>query len=154
MKVDPSGIDVIAPNLKKRFSGVTSTVVRLVPLQAREIAIAGTGPALPDEMPQIALSTLPLMPRSGPSGPRVWHARRNTEMLAGLMLKWLLRKNFRMLFTSAAQRRHSAYTRWLLRRMDHVVATSARAQRHDHDRDCCRKPPDSAHLRPLARSRH
>ena len=30
-----------------------------------------------------------------------------------------------MLFTSAAQRRHTAYTRWLLRRMDAVVATSA-----------------------------
>ena len=86
---DPAQIDVIAPNFKKRLSGVTSTVIRLVPLQAREIPIATTGPELPADMPQIPLSALPLMSRSGPSGARVWHARRNIEMLAGLGLKYL-----------------------------------------------------------------
>ena len=29
---DVNGIDVIAPNFKRRLSGVTATVVRLVPL--------------------------------------------------------------------------------------------------------------------------
>ena len=40
MRVDVSRVEVVAPNLKRRYSGVTSTVLRLVPLQAREIGIA------------------------------------------------------------------------------------------------------------------
>ena len=124
---DPAGIDVIAPNLKRRYSGVTSTVVRLIPVQAREIAIATAGPVLPDDLPRIPLARLLTMSRSGPSGHRVWHARRNTEMLAGLALKYLLGKRLKLLFTSAAQRRHTGYTRWLIRRMDALVATSAKS---------------------------
>ena len=116
-------IEVIAPNLKRRYSGVTSTVLRLVPLQAQSIGIVATGPKLPGGIPRIPLWRLPFLPRR----PIVWHARRNLEMLAGLALKHLLRKDFRLLFTSAAQRRHSRYTRWLIRRMDAVVATSARS---------------------------
>jgi len=124
---DPARLDVLAPNFKRRFSGVTSTVLRLVPLQARAIAIASCGPRLPDDLPQIRMRQLLSMSRSGPSGARVWHARRNTEMLAGLALKVLLRKRLKLLFTSAAQRRHTPYTRWLIRQMDAVIATSARS---------------------------
>ncbi|MBF9059732.1 glycosyltransferase [Rhodobacterales bacterium HKCCSP123] len=120
-------VDVIAPNFKRRLSGVTSTVVRLVPVQAREIAIAACGPCLPENLPRIAVGALLAMPRRGPSGARVWHARRNSEMLAGLILKHVLRKELRLVFTSASQRRHTGYTRWLIRQMDHVVAASARS---------------------------
>ena len=121
------GIEVIAPNFKRRLSGVTSTVVRLVPIQAQEIAIAAAGPALPDFVPQVRLRDLPAMSRNGPSGgPRVWHARRNVEMIGGLVLRGLFAKNLRLLFTSASQRRHSWLTRALIRRMDAVIATSAR----------------------------
>ncbi|MGR3802660.1 glycosyltransferase family 4 protein [Marinibacterium profundimaris] len=117
-------ISVIAPNLKKRWSGVTSTVFRLVPVQKSQIGIACTGPNLPPELPKITLIGLIFMRARKP---RIWHARRNTEMLAGLALKWILRKNLKLVFTSAAQRAHSRYTRWLIRRMDAVVATSAKA---------------------------
>lgn len=123
MKVDASTIDVIAPNLKRRWSGVSSTVVRLVPLQARDIAIAACGPRLPDDVPRLSLWQVLTLNRR----PRVWHARRNIEMLAGLALKHVLRKRLRLMFTSAAQREHSDYTRWLIRRMERVVATSARS---------------------------
>ena len=44
---DPRQIDVIAPNFKRRLSGVTSTIVRLVPIQAQDIAIAAVCPVLP-----------------------------------------------------------------------------------------------------------
>lgn len=117
-------IKVIAPNLKKRWSGVTSTVFRLVPMQRNQINIACTGPRLPKDMPRITLLQLIFM-RARIH--RIWHARRNTEMLAGLALKWILGKNLTLIFTSAAQRKHSHYTRWLIRRMDSVVATSAKA---------------------------
>ena len=45
--VDPRQLQVIAPNFKRRLSGVTATVVRLVPVQSFEIAIAATGPVIP-----------------------------------------------------------------------------------------------------------
>lgn len=125
-QLDPKNISVIAPNFKRRLSGVTATVVRLVPVQAEKIAIAATGPVLPDHVPQIPLRSLLSMTRRGPRGARVWHARRNVEMIGGLALKYLLRKRLRLMFTSASQRKQTGLTRWLIRRMDHVVATSDR----------------------------
>ncbi len=122
--LDPGQIDVLAPNFKRRLSGVTATVVRLVPLQAHQIAIAAVAPALPDHVPQISRVRLLTMPRFGPNGPRVWHARRNSEMLAGLILKHLFRKRLKLLFTSASQRHHTGYSKWLIRQMDHVISTS------------------------------
>jgi mannosyltransferase len=55
--------------------------------------------------------------------PLIWHARRNNEMIVGVVLRslgWPLR----LVFTSAAQRHHSWITRWLIRRMDAIIATS------------------------------
>jgi mannosyltransferase len=55
--------------------------------------------------------------------PLIWHARRNDEMIAGVVLRslgWPLK----LVFTSAAQRHHSWLTRWLIRRMDAIIATS------------------------------
>ncbi len=115
--------DVIAPNLKRRLSGVTATIARLVPVQAGMIGIAATGPGLPDNVPHIPLWRCAILPRDRW---RVWHARRNTEMLAGLFLRHVCFRRLRLLFTSASQRRHSAYTKWLISRMDAVVATSRR----------------------------
>lgn len=114
---------VIAPNLKYRLSGVTATIARLVPLQRAKVAIRATGPGLPSRTPHLPLWRVALLPRRVP---RVWHARRNTEMLAGLAFRYVLGKRFRLLFTSASQRRHSGYSRWLIGRMDRVIATSAK----------------------------
>ncbi|MFO7772300.1 MAG: glycosyltransferase family 4 protein [Roseovarius gahaiensis] len=116
-------IDVIAPNFKSRMSGVTSTVFRLVPIQARGMAVATCGPNIPDDIPQIPPACLPTLGRRR----RVWHARRNNEMLAGIALKYLLRKDLKLMFTSAAQRDHKPLTKWMIRRMDKVVATSAKS---------------------------
>ena len=125
--VDIGEIDILAPNLKKRMSGVTSTVFRLVPVQARSMRIATVGPAIPADIPQVSLLDVALMARKGPSGVRVWHARRNIEMVVGLLLKTVLRKRLRLVFTSAAQRDHKPFTKWLIRRMDRVIATSSKS---------------------------
>ena len=156
-QIDLNQIDVIAPNFKKRYSGVTSTVIRLVPIQAREIAICAAAPDLPAEVPQVKPGALWTMARNGPSGARVWHARRNNEMVAGLLLKYLLGKRLKLLFTSAAQRRHTGFTRWLIRRMDSVIATSSRSAsylerdatviRHGIDCDLFQPVADRAALR-------
>jgi mannosyltransferase len=118
-------IEVIAPNLKRRLSGVTATVLRLIPMQARQIGIVTTGPGLPPELPHIPLTACLTLPRRRW---RVWHARRNTEMALGLILRHIFRRRLRMMFTSAAQRHHKGFTRWLIRQMELVVATSDKAK--------------------------
>jgi len=122
-------IDVIAPHFKRRLSGVTSTVVQLAPRQIQAgVRLATLGPGLPDHLPKMRyrdLFTCWFRPKG--RSHRIWHARRNNEMLAGVILRDLLRMPFKLLFTSAAQRRHSRYTKWLISKMDGVVATSARS---------------------------
>ncbi|WOI57576.1 glycosyltransferase family 4 protein [Palleronia sp. LCG004] len=146
---------VIAPNFKRRLSGVTSTIVRLVPLQAREIAIRATGPGLPDHVPHLSLGQVAALPRRVS---RVWHARRNVEMLGGLALKNLLfHRRLRLVFTSASQRQHTGLTKWLIARMDAVVATSGRSAayldrpatviRHGIDTEAFAPATDRAELR-------
>ena len=123
-EIDAAEIEVVAPNLKRRLSGVTATVVRLIPVQARMIGIATTGPGLPADLPHIPLARAATLPRDRW---RVWHARRNTEMALGLIFRRLLGRRYRLLFTSAAQRRHTGFTRWLIRRQDALIATSPQA---------------------------
>ncbi|MFB2532089.1 glycosyltransferase family 4 protein [Paracoccus sp. p4-l81] len=147
-------IDVIAPNLKRRLSGVTATVVRLVPVQARMIGIVATGPGLPPQVPHLPLARVAMLPRNRT---RVWHARRNTEMALGLAFRHILRLPLKLLFTSASQRAHSGYTKWLIGQMDGIVATSARTAAyldrpadvilHGIDADAFRPADDRAALR-------
>ncbi len=122
-------VEIIAPNFKRRLSGVTSTIVQLIPCQIRlGIRIATLGPGLPEGLAQLRWSQLLSLWRP-PVGRhhRVWHARRNNEMATGILLRHVLRMPVKLLFTSAAQRRHTAYTKWLIRRMDAVIATSDRS---------------------------
>ena len=148
---------VIVPNLKQRLSGVTATIVRLLPVQARSINIAAFGFGLPDSLPRISLRQLLCPPSKNQNPWRIWHARRNTEMLLGLCLKHLLRQKFKLLFTSASQRVHTRYTRFLISKMDAVVAVSAKTQSylkrpstvimHGIDADAFHPPADRATLR-------
>ena len=145
---------IVAPNLKRRLSGVTATVVRLIPVQARMIDIRATGPGLPADVPHIPLWRAATLPRDRW---RVWHARRNTEMALGLILRRILRRRYRLLFTSAAQRRHTGFTRWLIRQQDALIATSPQAASylerpatvilHGVDTDVFHPAPDRAALR-------
>ncbi|WP_037314520.1 glycosyltransferase family 4 protein [Ruegeria halocynthiae] len=117
-------IEVIAPNLKHSLSGVTTTVIRLLPIQKKMIGIVATGPGLPNDLPHIRLIRVPFLSNQTR---RVWHARRNTEMLMGLFLRTVLRRNLKLLFTSAAQRDHSGFTKWLISKMDALIATTPQA---------------------------
>ena len=126
--VDIADIEVIAPNFKRRLSGVTSTIVQLIPIQVRTLRIATLGPGLPAGLPAIGwrqLGGLLRRPRGRPF--RIWHARRNIEMIAGVLLRDVLRAPLRLVFTSAAQRNHQPLTKWLIRRMDAVIATNQRS---------------------------
>lgn len=126
--VDMHAVEIVAPNFKRRLSGVTSTIIQLIPLQAKTRGIAAFGPGLPASLPKIAWRQAPaLLARPSRTPFRIWHARRNTEMLAGVALKHLFLAPLKLVFTSAAQRRHKRFTKWLIRRMDRVIATSQRS---------------------------
>ncbi|PYE86525.1 glycosyltransferase family 4 protein [Phyllobacterium leguminum] len=127
---EPIGdIEIVAPNFKRQLSGVTSTIVQLIPLQRRlGLRIATLGPGLPAGLPKISwLSLLRLWGRPKRRDVRLWHARRNNEMIAGVLMRDALRIPLRLVFTSAAQRNHKPFTKWLIRHMDAVIATSARS---------------------------
>jgi len=126
--VDIARVEVVAPNFKRRLSGVTSTIVQLVPLQAASLRIATLGPGLPDTLPRIRWwQVLSLLRRPQGRRHRIWHSRRNVEMIGGIVLRDLLRAPMRLVFTSAAQRDHKPFTKWLIRRMDAVIATNPRS---------------------------
>ena len=120
---------VIIPNLNRRFSGITSTVARLLPHQACELRIASVGYRIPCEIARLRWRDVIGITRTAlPGGrPRLFHARRNNEMLVGFILKYLLGCKLHLMFTSTAQRRHSRWTRYLYRRMDTLLSTSPRA---------------------------
>ncbi|MBD8554950.1 glycosyltransferase family 4 protein [Rhizobium sp. CFBP 8762] len=124
---DMKTVTVIAPHFKRRLSGVTSTVIQLIPKQrALGLGIVTLGPGLPGHIASMRWRDL-LSLWSAPSGykHRIWHARRNNEMLTGIIFKSVFRMKLKLLFTSAAQRHHKPFTRWMIRHMDAVVATSA-----------------------------
>ena len=125
-RVKLGDVAVVSPSLHWNYSGITATIIALAPRQARDVPIASVGPFLPPEVPQIRFRDLLLHGWSRPLGfrYRIWHARRNNEMILGVLLKHLLRQPWKLVFTSAAQRPHSPLTRWLTRRMDGLIATS------------------------------
>jgi mannosyltransferase len=125
---DISDVEVIAPNFKRRLSGVTSTIIQLVPVQrALGQKVATLGPGLPTGLPRIGYcALLRLWGRPKGRSLRVWHARRNVEMLPAIVLRDVLRMKLKVVFTSASQRKHSGWTKFLIKRMDAVIATSNR----------------------------
>ena len=122
-------IEIIVPNLNSRYSGVTTAVTAVVPHQVQEFGFAQTGYAVPLDIPFLGLRELiRLTAHPLPNGrPRIFHARRNIEMLAGLVLRSVFGRKLHLVFTSVAQRRHSAWTRFLYRRMDTLISTSPRS---------------------------
>jgi mannosyltransferase len=114
-------LQLIVPNLHRRYSGVTATNRMVAPKLARRFRAAWLGSDAPDGIARMAATDLLKLWRR--RTPLIWHARRNDEMIFGVLLKalgWPLK----LVFTSAAQRRHSRLTRWLIRRMDAIIATS------------------------------
>jgi mannosyltransferase len=118
----PADLQLIVPNLHRRYSGVTATNRMVAPKLANMFRAAWLGPDAPEGIAAIGPAGLLKLWRR--RAPLIWHARRNNEMIAGVLLRafgWPLK----LVFTSAAQRHHSWITRWLIRRMDAVIATSA-----------------------------
>lgn len=120
-----SDIEVIATNFAKRNSGGTTAVIQLVPEQAKTLKIAALGLQLTEDVPRLRLGSLAGLWRKPKAKPfRIYHCRRNIEMIVGLVMRDVLRMPLKLIFNSAAQRDHKPLTKWMLRRMDAVIATS------------------------------
>ncbi len=154
MPIENSSADtlqLIVPNLHRRYSGVTATNRMVAPKLAKMLHAAWLGPDAPDGIARMRISDLARLWLR--RRPLIWHARRNNEMIAGVLLRtlgWPLK----LVFTSAAQRHHTWITRWLIRRMDAIIATSelsasflkrdATVIPHGVDTDRYAPPPDRA----------
>ncbi len=118
-------VRILAPRFSKRFSGITTSMIAVVPEQAKRLPIVACDPSLPARVPQVSTWELLRLARRGPW--RIWHARRNKEMLIGLILRYVFRFPIILLWTSAALRRHSWLTRFYYHHMDGLIATTAKA---------------------------
>lgn len=117
----PDDLQVIVPNLHRRYSGVTATNRMVAPRLAKLYRTAWFGSDAPEGISRLGVADVAKLWRG--RSPLIWHARRNNEMIAGVLLRalgWPLK----LVFTSAAQRHHSWITRWLIRQMDAIIATS------------------------------
>ena len=131
MNNNPSNhIKLILGNANKRFSGVTSTMLQVLSRQEKLTQVAVLGkhflPEHTQAMNFFALARLCYKPL--PNGQwRVFHARRNDEMIQALLLKWVFRAKLKIAFTSTAQRHHSRFTQFLMRQMDSIISTCSAA---------------------------
>lgn len=119
--VSAADLDVIVPNLHRRYSGVTATNRMVAPKLAQRVRAAWLGSYAPEGIAR--MHARDLFSLWGRRRPLIWHARRNDEMIVGVLLR-ALGWPFKLVFTSAAQRHHSWITRWLIARMDAIIATS------------------------------
>ncbi len=128
--MENSSIQLILGNSNKRFSGVTSTMLQVLPHQKElmDTAILGNH-HLPEDTHHLSfLQFIKLCRKPLPNSlPRIFHARRNDEMIQALIAKKLFGAKIKIIFTSTAQRHHSAFTRWLMSKMDAIISTCTAA---------------------------
>ncbi len=118
--------ELFVTNFNRNFTGVSATAANVIRQQASRYDLRLVGHPLPGCPDPISVKQARALSAQAPRGRpfAIWHVRRNTEMRAALWARDVLKLPIRIVFTSAAQRRHSAFPRWLISRMDTVVATT------------------------------
>lgn len=121
--------ELFVTNFNRNYTGVSATAASVLRRQCRLHDLALVGYPLPGCPDPITIAAARRLSRQPTGGRRfaIWHVRRNPEMRAAIWARDVLGLPIRIVFTSAAQRRHSAYPRWLISRMDAVIATTDRA---------------------------
>ncbi len=126
-------LELILGNSNKRFSGVTSTMLQVLPYQQEQAEVYVLGKHHVSSNVTVisfgkAIRLFRRQPVNGKS--RVFHARRNDEMIQALILQNLFGCKFKIVFTSTAQRKKSWLTRWLMNQMDGLVTTCSAAAKY------------------------
>jgi len=118
--------EVYVTNFNRNFTGVSASAAAVTRAMADRYDVRLVGQPLPGCSEPITTAEARAASRRPPAGKpfAIWHVRRNPEMQAGLWARDIRRLPIRLVFTSAAIRRHSAWPRWLISRMDAVIATS------------------------------
>lgn len=118
--------EVIVFNLKQRYTGVSATINALVPLQARQWKLGFCGTRMSNGVDGMTLGQAIQLSRKPPVGRafRIWHVRRDPEMMAAIFARDVLRLPIKLVFTSAAQHLHGRFPRWLISKMDAVISTT------------------------------
>jgi mannosyltransferase len=121
--------DYIVLNLHKRYTGVSATIKHLVPIQQQELDIAVVDFGNLNLKNTWSLVQVILYGWTKPmhGNYRVWHARRDVDMIIGIILKYVLRQKWKLLFTSAAPKKPGYILNKLIKNMDAIIATSKRA---------------------------
>lgn len=118
-------VELIIGNSNSNFSGVTSTMLQVLPEQQKLINLRVMGKHhLPDTALNISFWQVVKMCRKPLSDGRyrIFHARRVDEMIQALLLKHIFGAKIKIVFSSAAQRYRSGSTKWLTEKMDAVLA--------------------------------
>lgn len=137
-------------NFNRNYTGVSATAANVVRRQVDQFDLSLVGEALPGCPDPITTAEARSLSR-GPDPFAIWHVRRNTEMRAGIWARDVLRLPIKLVFTSAAQRRHSAFPRALISRMDAVIATTDEAATYvPHVRAVVPHGVDTALFRPAS----
>lgn len=123
MSDDP---EVIVFNLKQRYTGVSATINALVPSQASQWRLGYCGTLMSNGVPGMTLKEAIRLSRRPPANRpfRIWHVRRDPEMMAAIFARDVLRLPIKLVFTSAAQHLHGRFPRWLIAKMDAVISTT------------------------------
>ena len=147
--------NVIVTNLHKRFTGISATVCAVLPEQQRDLEIAvidrgGLDLANSWSLPRLFFAGFR---RPQNAEYRVLHARRDIDMLLGIFLRSLPGQRWKLVFTTAANRRPGPILHPMINAMDSVVAASEKSARfvpwhteivhHGVDTDYFRPPPDA-----------
>ena len=131
--------EIIITNLHKRYTGVSGTINALLPAQTRDLKVGFVGTDIlgyhlakkknPDNIEHLSLWNAILLSRDPlPNGKiRIWHVRRDPEMMLAIFLRDILRFPIKIVFTSAAKHRHSWFPSWLISKMDSVISTTPEA---------------------------
>lgn len=124
--------ELFVTNFNPNFTGVSATAAGVLGVQKGQFDLALVGEPLPDCPDPISRKAALKLSKTSPAGRpfAIWHVRRNPEMRVAIWARDVLRRPIRIVFTSAAQRYHSAYPRWLINRMDAVIATTPEAAKY------------------------
>ncbi len=124
-----AGVDVVVTNFNANFTGVSATAAAVVRAQEGKYDLRLAGYPLPGCAAPVSRMAALALAKQGPATRpfQIWHVRRNPEMQMALFVRDILRRPIRIVFTSAAQRRHSAWPRFLISRMDAIIATTDKA---------------------------